>query len=460
MGNVGRIPKNSRRLGAYFSSKMSSILITDAGWGDSGKGKIVSAFKPDIGAKIIGGHNAGHTVVTDKGELGLGLLPSSVVYPKTINIIGQEVVINPAFLLQELEKLKKFGVSLSQKRLLLDTGSHLIFPWHEIRDALSEEARGKQAVGSLHLGVGWTYSDRINRRGLRISDILPNNWRDNVKKEFINQHGVIDDMRRDVKRKTGRRSRVKTKLDEGEILKIVKTSRPFFQKYAANTKEIIWKAIDKNAEILFEDSHGAMLDVSHGSWPFTTGVNTGLGALYRSFGGKALKSIEKIIVVTKAYQTRVGGGPMPTENFGRFGNFVREKGGEVGTRSGRARRCGAIDIPLLSYGMNILGLSENDEVALTKLDVLSGLSKIPVCCAYKYKGKKYKIAPSADAQFLEKVKPVYTYLKGWKEDISNVRKFVDLPNEAKKYILFVQKFLNPKITMIGVGKHKDAVMLL
>lgn len=435
-------------------------MVTDAGWGDSGKGKCISALTPDIGAKIIGGHNAGHTIVTDKGELGLGLLPSTVLSPNSLNIIGQEVVINPTFLLVEIEKLKNFGITLTHKKLILDVRSHLIFPWHETRDALSEEARGKAAVGSLHLGVGWTYSDRINRRGLRILDILTSHWRENIKRELFNQMGLIDDMRRDVKRKTGQKSKVKVDLDEGQILKNIKLSRNFFLKYSGNATGIIWNAIDKNSKILFEDSHGAMLDVAHGSWPFTTGVNTGLAAVYRSFGGKAVRSIRKIVVVMKAYQTRVGGGPMPTEDFGKFGSYVREKGGEVGTRSGRARRCGGIDLPLVSNGLNVLGLSKNDEVALTKLDVLSGLNEIPVCIAYKHKGKKYRMAPRTDAQFLEKAKPIYTYLKGWKEDISPIRKYTDLPDEAKKYILFIQKFLNQRVTMVGVGKHKDAIILL
>ncbi len=444
----------------YKSWKTGAVLLTDAGWGDSGKGKCVSALSPDIGAKIIGGHNAGHTVVTDKGELGLGLLPSTVVSQKALNIIGQEVVINPVFLLEEIEKLKNFGINLTQKNLILDSRSHLIFPWHEVRDALSEEARGKQAVGSLHLGVGWTYSDRINRRGLRISDVLNNHWKENVKKELFNQRGVIEDMKRDVKRKTGQNSKVRAGLDEKEIFKIVQLSRKFFLRYSANTTEVIWKAIDKNAKILFEDSHGAMLDVAHGSWPFTTGVNTGLAAVYRSFGGKAVRGIKKIVVCTKAYQTRVGGGPMPTENFGKFGNYVRQKGDEVGTRSGRARRCGGIDLPLVSYGINVLGLSKNDEVALTKLDVLSGINQIPVCIAYKHKGKQFKMPPRTDAQFLEKAKPIYTYLKGWKEDISSIRKFTKLPSEAKNYILFIQKLLNQRITIVGVGKHKDALLLM
>ena len=450
--------KNS--FSVYKNWKAGSVLLTDAGWGDSGKGKCVSALNPDIGAKIIGGHNAGHTVVTDKGELGLGLLPSSVISPTTLNIIGQEVVINPSFLLAEIDKLKDFGITLSSKNLILDARSHLIFPWHETRDALSEEARGKAAVGSLHLGVGWTYSDRINRRGLRILDILGNLWKDNVKRELFSQMGVIEDMRRDVKRKTGQKSKVKADLDEKEIIRIVQVSRKFFQKYVGNTTEIIWNAIDKNAKILFEDSHGAMLDVAHGSWPFTTGVNTGLAAVYRSFGGKATRSVKKIVVSTKAYQTRVGGGPMPTENSGKFGNYVQKRGGEFGTRSGRARRCGGIDLPLLSYGMNALGLTKNDEVALTKLDVLSGINEIPVCIAYVHRGKKYKIAPTADAQFLGKVKPVYTYLKGWRKDISDIRKFKNLPDEAQKYILFIQNILNQSITMVGVGKHKDAMILL
>lgn len=435
-----------------------AILLTDAGWGDSGKGKCVSALAPEIGAKIIGGHNAGHTVVTDKGELGLGLVPSTIIHPGTLNILGQEVVINPLFLLNEIEKLKEFGIRVSPKNFLIDPRAHLVMPWHEIRDALSEEARGKLAIGSLHLGVGWTYSDRINRRGLRLLDILGSDWKEKIKLEYKNQLGVIDDASRDVKRKTGKASRVKTDLTLRRVLEVAKEAKRLAA-FAANTTEIIWRAVDKNAKILFEDSHGAMLDVAHGSWPFTTGVNTGLGGLYRSFGGKAVRSLRKIVVCSKAYQTRVGGGPMPTEDFGKFGEYVRQKGHEIGTRSGRARRCGAFDAPLVKYGLNALGLSADDEIALTKLDVLSGLAVIPVCVSYVYKKRDYKMTPSTSADFLQKVKPRIVKVKGWQEDISAVRRFRDLPKEAQDYASFIEKLLERKITFIGVGKHKDAKIL-
>ena len=436
-----------------------SVLITDAGWGDSGKGKVVSALSPQIGVKVIGGHNAGHSVVTDKGELGLGLVPSSIIYPRTLSVIGQEVVVNPLFLINEMKSIRKFGIKLTPKNLFIDPRSHIIMPWHEIRDALSEEARGSGAVGSLHLGVGWAYSDRINRRGLRLIDIYDTNWKEKIKKEYFTQLGVIEDMRKDVKRKTGKISKLRFNLKEKEMIRIAGTARRNLKPYSANTIEIVWKAIDKNAKILFEDSHGAMLDVAHGSWPFTTGVNTGLGGVYRSFGGKAVKNIVRTVVCSKAYQTRVGGGPMPTEDFKNFGQHVREKGYEFGTRSGRPRRCGAIDIPLLSYGYKILGLTRSDEIAITKLDVLTGLKKIPVCTQYSYKNKIYKVTPNADAAFLEKVKPKISYLSGWDDTISSARSFKNLPTPAQKYISFLQKHIEPKITFIGIGKHKDAYVL-
>ena len=437
-----------------------SILITDAGWGDSGKGKVVSALIPDMACKVIGGHNAGHTVVTDRGELGLGLVPSSVIHPGVISIIGQEVVINPTFLGSEIDKLKKFGIKVSPKNLLIDPRSHVIMPWHEIRDALSEESRGKAAVGSLHLGVGWTYSDRINRRGLRLSDLFKIDWKDKVKKELQIQLEVIEGMRKDVKTKTGARSKVDTSLNETGLLQITGEERSKLKPYATNTIETVWKTIDKNATILFEDSHGAMLDVSHGSWPFTTGVNTGLAGVYKSFGGKAVKNIKKTIVCVKSYQTRVGGGPMPTEDFGKFGEYVRKKGHEIGTRSGRARRCGPFDLPLISYGFNVLGLCKNDEVAITKLDILSGLNKIPVCTDYSNGKQIFKTTPNADSAFLEKINPKFINLPGWKEDISEVRSFKNLPKEAKNYIEYIQKNLKVKVTFIGVGKHKDAKIII
>lgn len=436
-----------------------SILVTDAGWGDSGKGKCVSALKPDICAKIIGGHNAGHTILTDKGLFGLGLIPSTITDPKVLNIIGQEVVINPFFLIEEINKLNKAGVKVNSNNLKIDFRSHLVLPWHELRDTLSEEARGKAAIGSLHLGVGWAFSDRINRRGLRLLDLMDKDWKEKVKNELANQLGIIDDMKNEVLRKTGKKSQVDGNINYKKLIQKLAKSRNTLKPYTANTIDIIWKAIDKNKKILFEDSHGAMLDVSHGSWPFTTGVNTSLGAVQRSFGGKATKSLTETIACIKAYQTRVGGGPMPTENVQSLGKYLQEKGGEVGTRSGRARRCGPIDLPLLKYGLDIAGLDNADEIALTKLDVLTGLKQIPVCVSYFVNKRYYKKPPQVDANFLIKVKPVYKLLDGWDEDISNIRSFTKLPPNAQKYILFLEKHLTSRITFIGVGQHKNAIIL-
>jgi len=201
-----------------------SILLTDAGWGDSGKGKCASALIPDISAKIIGGHNAGHTVVTDIYSIGLGLIPSTVIYPKTLNIIGQEI-----------NSLKKLGIKLTPSNLLIDLNSHIIMPWHEIRDALSEEARGKAAIGSLHLGVGWTYSDRVNRRGLRIQDLISHNWKEKILNELKNQKGVIEDMKQQVKRTTGKESSVVTTIDKNKLIKKLAKTRIILKKYSTNT---------------------------------------------------------------------------------------------------------------------------------------------------------------------------------------------------------------------------------
>ncbi|HJY98920.1 MAG TPA: adenylosuccinate synthetase [Patescibacteria group bacterium] len=436
-----------------------SVLLTDAGWGDSGKGKVASALTPDIGAKIIGGHNAGHTIATDKGEFGLGLVPSTVIFPRTFNVLGQELVVNPFFLVDEIKKLNRGGIKITSRNFMFDVRSHMILPWHEVRDALSEEARGTGAIGSLHLGVGWTYSDRVNRRGLRFIDLFARDWKGRVEKELGVQEAVILEMRREVKRKTGKISKVKTEIGKRDLIKRLTKARTFLAPFAGNTIQVVWGAIEKKKRILFEGSHGAMLEVSHGSWPFTTGVNTALGAVHRSFGGKAVKSVNRIVTVVKAYQTRVGGGPMPTEDFGKLGEFLQTRGGEVGTRSGRKRRCGPLDASLINYGLNVIGAGESDEIALTKLDVLSGLKKIPVCVGYKFKGKVYRTTPRVDTEFLAKVKPVYKHLSGWEADITKVRNFKDLPANARKYVKFVSALLGRKITFIGVGKHKDAKIL-
>jgi len=434
-------------------------LLTDAGWGDSGKGKCASALIPDISAKIIGGHNAGHTVVTDKYSIGLGLIPSTVIYPQTVNVIGQEVVINPFFLINEIKSLRKIGIILNESNLLIDLNSHIILPWHEIRDALSEESRGKAAIGSLHLGVGWAYSDRVNRRGLRIEDLVTNNWKERILNELKIQNGVIESMKEDVLRNTGKKSEIKTHIEKEKLITSLSKVRNILKRHATNTVSYIWNAIEKEKKILFEDSHGAMLEISHGSWPYTTGVNTALGAVHRSFGGKAIKSINKTIISIKSYQTRVGGGPLPTEDTQELGKFLQEKGGEFGTRSGRARRCGPIDLPALKYGINIIGAQEKDEIALTKLDVLTGLEELPICIAYSYKGKVIKTPPTMNAEYISKVEPIYKIFNGWKKDISTIKSFRYLPKEAINYVKYIENSLQIPITMIGTGKNKDSVIL-
>ncbi|OGM24994.1 hypothetical protein A2627_04995 [Candidatus Woesebacteria bacterium RIFCSPHIGHO2_01_FULL_39_28] len=436
-----------------------SVLVTDAGWGDNGKGKTISYLDAQFGARCVGGHNAGHTVVTDKGEFGLGLTPCTILNPGCFNVIGQDVVIDPVFLKNEIENLVKFGVTVTSKNLAIDENSHLVMPWHGIRDALSEESKGKTAVGSLHLGIGWSFIDRMDRKGLKISDLMAKDTHLRIKNELNRQMGLIEEMKLRVHLMTGSKSKVDDNMSATKITRAYLAAADFLSKYVNNTRKIIYDAISAKKRILFEDAHGTMLDISHGTWPYTTGAHVGLGGVYDSFGGKAVRSIKKIVVSMKAYQTRVGGGPIPTEDLDVFGKIVFERGHEFGTRSGRARRCGPIDIPLNRFGLDVIGAFPEDEIALTKLDVLDTLDEIPVCVAYKIGSKTYTHIPNGSAEFVQKVKPVYVVLRGWKKDTTNIRKFSDLPKEARDYVLFLRKHLNQPITMIGVGKHKDAVIL-
>lgn len=448
-----------KSMSVFKSWKKGAILVTDAGWGDSGKGKTVSALKAKIGARTIGGHNAGHTILTDKGEFGLGLIPSTIADPKAVSVIGQEVVINPVYLVEEIKKLQKAGIGVSSRNLMIDDRSHVVMPWHQIRDALSEEAKGKSAVGSLKYGVGWTYIDRIDRRGLRICDLLAKDWKERMDAEFERQSQIIKEMAERVKILSGKESEAVKELDYQKIVIETGEAVKFLKEYVGDTIGFVWKAIEKKEKILFEDAHGVILDVSLGSWPYTTGVNVGLAGVYRSFGGKAVKSVIKIIVCVKAYQTRVGGGPMPTENTDRYGKYLQEKGQEKGTRSGRTRRCGPIDLPLIRRGLEFLGADKDSEIALTKLDILDGLEDILVCIAYDFNGKKFSVSPRADAEFLSNVKPIYKHFKGWQTDITGIRNYKDLPKRAREYVIFLEGQLQRKITMIGVGKHKDAVII-
>lgn len=444
----------------FRSWKKGAILVTDAGWGDSGKGKTVTALDAQIGARTIGGHNAGHTVVADRGEFGLGLIPSTIIEPNTKSIIGQEVVINPSFLVEEIKKLQTAGFKVDPSRLIIDGRSSVVMFWHGIRDALSEEGKGKSAVGSLRLGVGWAYVDRMDRRGLRISDLVASDWKNRIRAEMADQNMVILEMARRVKLKTGSKTVVDCELDERKVIKNLEEAIKELRPYVGNTMKIIWEALDRGKRILFEDAHGAMLDVSQGSWPFTTGVQVGLGGVYRSFGGKAVRAIKRTVVSVKAYQTRVGGGPMPTEDKGDLGFYLQEKGAEKGTRSGRVRRCGPIDLPLIRYGLEVVGAGTDDEIALTKLDILDGLAEIKACVAYEHEGEKIAVLPRVDAEFLTEVKPVFKTFPGWLKDTTGIRKYGDLPIAAQKYVGYIQNVLGRKITMIGVGKHRDATILI
>jgi adenylosuccinate synthase len=417
---------------------MSIKILIGTQWGDEGKGKITDllAEKSDVVVRYQGGNNAGHTLVVNGEVFKLHLVPSGVLYKDTLCMIGNGVVIDPEILIKEMDGLKKRSISVDNLRI--SSNAHVILPFHRMLDHMQEEKRSiKNKIGTTSRGIGPAYTDKISRTGVRIIDLL------NEKKLA---------------------SRIKEK-DWGEILgvteqqieaviqdylKFGKTLKPF----VVDSVALIHNLRKQGKEIFLEGAQGTMLDVDFGTYPFVTSSNpTAGGACTGSGIGPTM--IDDVIGVVKAYTTRVGEGPFPTELKEKVGKFLGEKGQEFGTTTGRARRCGWLDLVVLKYSANVNSLTS---IALTKIDVLSGLKELKICIGYKLGNKDIYDFPS-DREILEKVKPVYEVLPGWDEDISNCKSFADLPLNARKYIQTIEKQLDIPISIVSVGSGRERTII-
>jgi adenylosuccinate synthase len=421
-----------------------AIVLLGAQWGDEGKGKATDILgdKVTYVVRYQGGNNAGHTVVIGDQKYALHLLPSGILTPTCIPVIGNGVVIDPAVLLEEIRGLNERGVDTSH--LKISTNAHLITPYHRTIDKVSERFLGKAKIGTTGRGIGPAYADKINRIGIRIQDLFdPSILRQKIEGalrdknqvliKVFNRKGIeIDDV-------------LKEYLEYAEIL------RP----YVTDTSLLLNQALDKGETVLLEGSQGTLLDVDHGTYPFVTSSNPTAGGASTGSGIGPTR-ISRVIGIVKAYTTRVGSGPFPTELFDDDGEKLRSIGGEFGTTTGRSRRTGWYDAPIARYAVRINGLTD---FFLTKLDVLTGWEKIPVCVAYEIDGKRVEEVPSSQSDF-HHAKPIYEYLPGWSEDISKARKLTDLPVNAQKYVKFLEEISGAPMSAIGVGPGRDETIVV
>ena len=422
---------------------MKSVVVVGAQWGDEGKGKVVDylAGSFDYIARVAGGHNAGHTVIIGKDRYVLQLIPCGILRPKQHAIIGTGVVIDPAALVAEIETLAKAGVDVAD-RLHVSNRAHLIFPYHRELDLAAESARGANKIGTTSRGIGPAYEDKMARRGLRMVDLLtPDLFREKAARVVAEKNRLAQGA---YGAKVDFSPEVEETLKLGEKIK----------KYICDTAELANRALDEGKSILFEGAQGTMLDIDHGTYPYVTSSSAISGGATTGVGVPPTK-IRHVLGVSKAYTTRVGGGPFPTEMPDLEAQEVRERGKEFGAVTGRPRRCGWLDLEVLRYAKMINGI---DSLIITKLDVFDTQREIKVCVGYTYKGKPIKEMPASSEEY-EKITPVYKSLPGWCETTYGVQDAAKLPKAAIDYLRFISDFLQVEIGMISTGPERDATII-
>jgi len=415
-------------------------LVIGSQWGDEGKGKIVDmmARNADLVVRFHGGNNAGHTVVVNGKKFAFHLIPSGILQKKPTVVIANGVVIDPDVLMEEMAIFEKMGINL-KKKLIISPRCHLIMPYHKELDQAYENARGKNKLGTTKRGIGPTYADKVSYNGIRIYELL--NWtlfvekfkfQADIKNKILIAFGVAP---------------IKTETYLPIFKKLAEKIKPM----VGGTFAIFQKAIAQKKRILLEGAHGAMLDNSFGLYPFVTASNVIEGGVNIGSGIPS-KKIDEIWGVVKAYTSRVGGGPLPTELFDKVADDIRERGYEYGTTTGRPRRIGWLDLPAVKFACL---LSSINRIAITKIDILSKLSQIKACIGYKLNGKKIEFSQCGYLE-LEKLTPVYKSFPGWKEDISKIKSFKKLPINCQKYVKFVEKYLEVKVKIVSVSPERKA----
>lgn len=421
---------------------MALNVVIGAQWGDEGKGKIIDylAAKSDYVIRFHGGNNAGHTVINKFGKFALHLVPSGIFYPKTKVIIGNGVVVDLQILLEEIGMLEKQGIKIKNK-LFISPRCHLIMPYHKLLDLLYEKAKGKVKTGTTGRGIGPTYSDKVSYNGIRIADLMD-------KKLFSGKLKIQLLVKNKILKALGAKQ-----LGQKDIEKLFFDFREKIKPFVKEPFPLIKNAIKNKQNILLEGAQGTLLDNDWGTYPFVTGSTVLTGGI-NAGAGIPVNKVDNIIGIIKAYTTRVGAGPFPTELLNETCHDLRKIGGEFGTTTGRPRRCGWLDIELLKFACYINGFTE---LAITKLDVLDNFPKIKICTHYILNGRKVNYY-NGDANLLAKIKPVYRTFKGWDKPIKGITKYNNLPKEAKQYLQQIEKLTEVKIKYISTGPKRDEII--
>ena len=424
---------------------MKNVIVVGTQWGDEGKGKIVDwlSSEADVVVRFQGGHNAGHTLVIDGKTYKLRLLPSGTVREGKISIIGNGVVVDPWALIDEIKEMKSKGVEVDENNLILSEAANLILPYHKEMDEIREDAAGIAKIGTTRRGIGPAYEDKVGRRSIRVMDLASESNLDKRLESALIHHNAL---RKGLKQKVFKKDKLKK-----DLLKIAPQILKFSQP--------VWKKLNeykaKGKKILFEGAQGILLDVDHGTYPFVTSSNT-VASTAATGSGLGSNNESYVLGITKAYTTRVGEGPFPTEQKNKIGDLLGTRGKEFGTVTSRKRRCGWFDAVLVRQTIKISGING---IALTKLDVLDELDEIKMCTSYKLNGKKLDYLPAGvEDQF--KIEPIYETFPGWKENTKGVRNIENLPDKAKKYIYALEDFIEAKISSISTSPEREDTILI
>lgn len=421
-----------------------NIVVVGAQWGDEGKGKLIDILSKDVDITVRyqGGSNAGHTVIVGQEQYVFHLLPSAILRDAKVCIIGNGVVVDPKALLDEIDTLKKRGTNVSPDKLKIAVNSHVVMPYHRILDGLREKMR-EHKIGTTGRGIGPCYADKVTRCGIRMVDLLnPRVFAAKLKDNLLEKNEYFQ--------KVFDQQGFTFNAIYDEYRGYAKRLKP----YVCDTALYLHDAMAKKKRILFEGAQGAFLDIDFGTYPYVTSSNTIVGGVTSGSGVPPTK-IDKVIAAVKAYTTRVGGGPFPTEFDAKMENDIRTKGKEYGATTGRARRCGWFDSVLIRYAAVVGGY---DELAIMKLDVLDELKTIKLCKAYKYKGEIIKDFPH-DYEVFCNVKPVYEEIRGWQRPVGNIRDFKKLPREARDYIIRMEDLTGVPIKYVSIGSERDEIIV-
>ena len=423
---------------------MSAFIVLGAQWGDEGKGKMTDylAEEAQVVVRYQGGNNAGHTVEVGDRQYKLHLIPSGILYDDKVNVIGNGVVVDPKALFEEIDYLESEGVKITPEKLIISDRAHLIMPYHKVLDKVKEKARGKNDIGTTGKGIGPCYTDKFERCGIRVCDLMHEDifeakLRENVETKNLYLTKVYGE----------------EALDVEAILKEFNEYAKKIKPFVKDTSVEVYNSIKAGKDVLFEGAQGMLLDIDYGTYPYVTSSNTTAGGVSNGVG-IGPNQITNAVGIAKAYTTRVGKGPFPTELLNETGDWIREKGHEYGVTTGRSRRCGWLDLVIVKSATRVSGLTS---LAVTKIDTLAGLDKIKVCVGYKFNGEIIDYFP-ASLEDLAKCEPVYEEFDGWDESVADARSYDELPENAKKYLKRIEEFTETKVSIVSVGPKRDQTM--